>query len=215
MAYPGIDDCLSPAPSDAEIAGVVSKYGVGAEYVLAVNLTNVRKNARKLCQAFAELLKTRCNPLALVFAGGWNLQECNLWRMASEAGIADHVHVTGYVTRQELFCLYHGARAFCMPSLYEGFGMPVAEAMACGIPVVASGNGAMAEVAGDCGILIDPEDIYSIRDGLSHALDNTEARERIMAVGKARATRFIWRQAAEVIAQRLKAALLQPAGISI
>ena len=127
--------------------------------------------------------------------------------MAYDAGVHDRTAVTGYVPRSELLSLYGGASVFCMPSLYEGFGMPVVEAMACGVPVVTSDRGAMREVAQGSAALVDPEVMGSIVGGLMRILEDAEFREECIRRGRERAQAFRWQRTAEVVAQVLRGAL--------
>ncbi len=207
VAPPGVDEFLGSLPPQAEQEEVLRKYGIERPYVLAVNLTNQRKNAARLFAAFTELISRREDPIHLVVAGGWDLSDANLWRMAYDAGVHDRTAVTGYVPRSELLSLYGGASVFCMPSLYEGFGMPVVEAMACGVPVVTSDRGAMREVAQGSAALVDPEVMGSIVGGLMRILEDAEFREECIRRGRERAQAFRWQRTAEVVAQVLRGAL--------
>lgn len=205
VAYPGVDDGFGTAPDAAEAAEVCQKFGIRKPYVLAVNLTNCRKNAERLFKAFAGLCARRPDDApTLVVAGGWNLSDANLWRLAQDAKVDGRAVVTGYVSRSELTCLYHEASAFCMPSLYEGFGMPLAEAMACGVPVVTSDRGAMREVGGDAAALVNPEEVSSIAGGLKRVLDDSAFRTQCITRGRERARQFTWEASAQVIAGVLK-----------
>ena len=108
--------------------------------------------------------------------------------------------VTGYVPRRELLCLYARAAAVCVPSLYEGFGLPLAEAMASGVPAVASDRGALREIAGDAAVLVDPEDAAAIAGGLLRVLEDEALRAECIRRGRERARLFTWRAAAEKVA---------------
>ena len=204
VAHPGVAPLFEERPSADELEHVVDKYAIGSPYVLAVNLTNSRKNASRLFEAFRTLISRRPPPLTLVLAGGWSISGANLWRMAYDAGIYENVAVTGYVARRELLCLYAGAKVMCMPSLYEGFGMPLIEAMACGVPVVTSDRGAMREVTGGCAILVDPEDATSIAAGIRNALDDAQLRETCIRRGLERVKEFTWDRAVEQIGNVLQ-----------
>jgi len=215
VAYPGIDRFYQQPPTTQAQDDVLAKFGIQGDYVLSVNHTNLRKNTRNLLRAFASLLESRHQPLSLVLVGGWNLRECNPWRLAAECGVDAHVHVTGYVTGHELRCLYHHAGIFCMPSLYEGFGMPVAEAMACGVPVVVSEGGALEEVAGGCGILVDPADSRLIANGMALALNDIDWRQAATEKGKVRAKQFTWQTAAKTVVGALQNALCHSCSVAV
>jgi glycosyltransferase involved in cell wall biosynthesis len=203
VAPPGVDDCLDARPDDRAMEEVLSRYSIDSPYILSVNLTNSRKNAPRLFGAFRALRQQRSTPLALVVAGGWNLRDANLWRQAYDAGVHTRTVVTGFVPRPALRSLYMGAAVVCVPSLYEGFGMPIAEAMACGTPVVVADRGAMREAANGAGVLVDPESEDSIANGLARALDDDGLRAECIRRGKERAARFTWNAAARAVAGAL------------
>jgi glycosyltransferase involved in cell wall biosynthesis len=117
------------------------------------------------------------------------------------SGMNDRIRFLGYVSPSDLPVLYAGADAFCFPSLYEGFGLPVLEAMACGTPVVASNRAAVPEVAGDAAILVDPTDPAAIGRALCRVLTDSALRTDLIAKGRQRAREFTWeRTAGETIA---------------
>jgi len=155
------------------------------EYVLAVGTVEPRKNLPRLAQA------TRAAGLELRVAGarGWGDVRVN--------GDGDGVRFLGFVPDEELAALYRGALCFTYPSLYEGFGIPVLEALACGAPVVTSSGTAMAEVADGAAVLVDPTDAESIAAGIGEAISRGDELARL---GPARAAAFSWRSAAEATA---------------
>jgi glycosyltransferase involved in cell wall biosynthesis len=152
------------------------------DYVLAVSTLEPRKNLPRLVEAFQ---RANLNGCRLLVAGmrGWGSVELN----------GDGVSWVGFVSDDELAALYRGARAVAYVPLYEGFGMPVLEAMACGAPVVAAGTPAVAEVAGDAAVLVDPLDPGAIAAGIAEALDR---RDELRALGLERAAAFDWRDVA-------------------
>jgi glycosyltransferase involved in cell wall biosynthesis len=133
----------------------------------------------------------------LVIAGkrGWLTE--SIERRAAELGVAERVRFTGYVADEDLPALLSGALAFVLPSLYEGFGMPVLEAMACGAPVLASNTSSLPEIAGDAALLVDPTDTAALADGLARLAANAELRDELRARGLARAAAFTWDRCAE------------------
>lgn len=168
-------------------------------YFLAVGTIEPRKNFSRLIAAYA-LLRDRLGadlPDLLIAGGrGWLYQEilAEPWRR----GVADHVHFLQYVSDDRLATLYRHCVAVVYPSLYEGFGLPVVEAMAAGAPVVCSARGALAEVSRGAAVWVDPEDPESIADGLGLILTGGAGREEQIAAGFLRAKEYTWDNAAQM-----------------
>jgi glycosyltransferase involved in cell wall biosynthesis len=121
--------------------------------------------------------------------------------------LPDRIHRLGYVAEDELPPLLYGARLFCFVSLYEGFGLPVLEAQAAGVPVMTANNSSLPEVAGDAAILVDPTDVDAIADAMLRLSSDEALRQRLIAAGHANVARFSWQKAArETLAVLLKAA---------
>jgi glycosyltransferase involved in cell wall biosynthesis len=135
--------------------------------------------------------------MQLVIAGkrGWLTEAIE--RRAAELGVAERVRFAGYVADDDLPALLSGALGFVFPSLYEGFGMPVLEAMACGAPVLTSTSSALPEVAGDAALLVDPADTATIAAGLARLATDAALRADLRARGLARAAQFTWERCAE------------------
>ena len=137
----------------------------------------------------------------------WNPEGWNLVRPALEAlppGVRDRVVVTGYVSEEEKVALFGGAEALVYPSLYEGFGLPVIEAMACGTPVLTSNVSALPETAGDAALLVDPHSVEGIAAGIERLLTDSALRERLRSAGLARARIFSWEETARRTAEVLR-----------
>jgi glycosyltransferase involved in cell wall biosynthesis len=166
-----------------------------APYFLYVGTIQPRKNLLRLIEAFAlaaPLLGNQC--LLIVGRRGW--LSAPIEQRASELGIADRVLFPGYVADADLPALYAGATAFTFPSLYEGFGMPILEAMAAGVPVLTSTTSALPEVAGDAALLVDPLDTQAIADALIQLATNNDLRRDLHMRGLQRAQQFTWEQTA-------------------
>jgi glycosyltransferase involved in cell wall biosynthesis len=175
------------------IAAARERYGIApAPYLLYVGTVQPRKNLARLIDAFAQVAKESAAPLQLVIAGkqGWLTQAIE--RRAHEHGIAEQVRFTGYVDDADLPALLSGALAFVFPSLYEGFGMPVLEAMACGAPVLTSTTSSLPEVAGDAALLVDPHDTQAIAQGIARLVDDTALREQVRQQGYEHVAGFTW-----------------------
>ncbi|MGD8399050.1 MAG: glycosyltransferase family 1 protein, partial [Anaerolineae bacterium] len=162
-----------------------------------------RKNLVRLVQAFARLLGQRetlaasqADGLQLVLAGkrGWLYDEieAEVRRLA----LGDRVVFTGYVPEADLPALLSGALAFVYPSLHEGFGLPLVEAMACAVPVVCSQTSSLPEVAGDAALLVDPLDVEGLAAALARVVSDAGLRQALVARGRQRAMRFSWARCA-------------------
>jgi glycosyltransferase involved in cell wall biosynthesis len=187
-----------PLPHEAAAAWVWRRFGIQPPFILNVGDLQVRKNQAGLIRAFADMVRA-CPQLShrLVLAGkdGWHGQAVR--QAALESGVAGRVHFTGFVSDEELLQLYNACEIFVFPSLYEGFGLPVVEAMACGRPVACSNTSAVREVVDAATILFDPGSTREIaRAMLDLALD-PELRARMARLALQRAGHFSWRKAAE------------------
>lgn len=160
------------------------------EFLLFVGAHNPRKNLERLLDAYEQYRRCTTDPLALALAGPDN-------DVFAETGLrdVDGTHALGFVSEPELTWLYHNAAAFVFPSLYEGFGLPILEAMSAGTPVVTSDRGAMAEVAGDAACLVDPTDVSAVATGIDHVLGD-EYAEALIEAGRDRADEFTWQRTA-------------------
>ncbi|MBI5033444.1 MAG: glycosyltransferase family 4 protein [Chloroflexi bacterium] len=171
------------------------KYNLPAEFALYVGNLEPRKNLPILLQAFARLVHQGL-PHSLVLVGSRGWKDDAVFTTLSELGISDRVHFLGYVTQDELPLIYQASRVFVYPSLYEGFGLPVLEAMACGTPVITSNVSSMPEVAGDAGLLINPNSIDELTVALQRALTDSELRVTLAQKGLKRAQSFSWERTA-------------------
>jgi len=176
VAYPGIDPFFRPDGEQADLGG---------PYVLAVSTLEPRKNLPALVEAFGLLRRERPElTLALAGLSGWEDRPIG----------GEGVRLLGFVPDEELARLYRGASAFAYPSRFEGFGMPVVEALACGAPAVVSSHASLDEACGDAALRADPDDADAFASALSRALEGpAELRER----GLAHAARFTWRACGE------------------
>lgn len=187
--YPGLSDIAS-GPSGP--SPILSRLGVEAPYMLFVGTLEPRKNLKRLLGAYATLPEGIRARLPLVLAGGEGWGFSDPADIARRLGIERFVRLTGYVGDAELHALYGGARFLAMPSLYEGFGLPIIEANAAGIPVVTSNTSSMPEVAGDAALLVDPLDVSSIAAGLERLACDDGEHARLAARARTNAARFGW-----------------------
>jgi glycosyltransferase involved in cell wall biosynthesis len=185
------------APMDREAAAATAaRYGLRAPYVLSVGSSEPGKNRGRLFRALSQLRAEghECT-LAVVGQAAWGRDAEE--RAVESLGLGDAVRFLGYVPQSDMTALYNAATAFVFPSLYEGFGLPVIEAMACGVPVLTSNVSATAEVAGDAALLVNPRSVEEVRDGLRRLLTEPALRDDLGARGSARAAQFSWARAAE------------------
>jgi glycosyltransferase involved in cell wall biosynthesis len=168
-------------------------------FILSVGTIEPRKNLHRLVAAWQQLSdgERGGHRLLVVGATGWLVND-----LQARAGNDDSVVFAGHVSDQQLSASLHAATAFVYPSLYEGFGLPVLEAMAHGVAVLTSAVGATQEVAGEAALLVDPESVQDIRAGLARLLTDGQLRERLAKAGRARAAEFSW---AKTTAQTLAA----------
>lgn len=209
----GVDrDVFRPA-SAGELEAVRCRFGIGGPYLLSLGGIEPRKNLPGLVRAFAAL-PAGVRP-TLVIAGtgvAWNpeggrLLDQALGELSGE--VRRRIVMVGYVSGADKAALIGGAEALVYPSLYEGFGLPVLEAMACGTPVLTSDVSALPEVSGGAAVLVDPRDLDSIRDGMERLMADGGLRRQLAEAGLARAAHFSWMETA-----RQTAAVLREVGSS-
>jgi glycosyltransferase involved in cell wall biosynthesis len=175
-----------------EVGAVRERYGLTGRYVLSVGTLEPRKNLPRLLEAFARLPQQDVT-LAVVGPDGWGDSLA-----APAARLADRVRLTGFVPRSQLPALYGGASVVCYPSLWEGYGLPVAEAMGAGAPVVTSAGTATEElVAGGAGLAVDPLDVDAIAGAIASVLDDDALAARLRSAGRERAAARTWQATAE------------------
>lgn len=165
-------------------------------FLLFVGATNPRKNLATLVESYRRYRRRVADPVDLVLAG----PDRDVFADADRPEVGG-VHALGFVSEAELTWLYDAATAFVFPSLYEGFGLPILEAMSAGTPVVTSNRGAMAEVAGDAAHLVDPEDADTLADALRRVTTDADYRRRLADRGRDRASSFTWDRTAEATMQ--------------
>lgn len=173
-----------------------SKYGLGSSpYILSIGTVQPRKNYGRLIQALARL-RSQGYDLNLVIAGGKGWLENDIYKTLRASHMEAYVKFIGFADDADLPALYSGAICFAFPSLYEGFGLPVLEAMACGTPVITSNISSLPEVAGDAALVVDPYDVEAITHALKRVIDDSALRDRLIKAGLARAQQFTWEKSA-------------------
>ena len=199
VTYNGVESSFTPQPLvQNEAEEVRRRFGVSRDFVLAVGSLQPRKNLVRLIRAYARLRSERedfRSQLVIVGRKLWLAGE--IFDEVKRQRWADDVIMTGYVADEDLPALYRAARAFVYPSLFEGFGLPPLEAMACGTPVVTSDVSSMPEITGDAALLIDPNDEGALANALIEVVNNDRLRADLREKGIAQAKKFTWRDAAE------------------
>ena len=191
----GVDPSFRrPAPE--ALAAAQARLGLPDRFILGLGTLEPRKNFDGLIRAFERLAPQRPR-LQLVIAGGRGWLEGPILAAAAASPMAERIHLAGFVADADLPALYSLAEAFAFPSHYEGFGIPVLEAMACGTPVVCADNSSLPEVAGDAALLVPATDEAALTTALARLLDDQALRARLAVAGPARAAGFSWAAAAE------------------
>jgi glycosyltransferase involved in cell wall biosynthesis len=215
VVYLGRDEALGPVRAANELAAVRERYGIAGRYLLYVGTLQPRKNLARVIEAFARVVGAPPPPqrwgeqspplppqdwgpggLQLVLAGkrGWLYDD--LFAQAARLGLTDRIIFPGYVAAADLPALLSGALAFVFPSLYEGFGIPVLEAGACGVPVITSNTSSLPEVAGDAALLVDPHDVDAIADAMYRLVTDADLRAELTRRGQENIKRFSWEKCA-------------------
>jgi glycosyltransferase involved in cell wall biosynthesis len=198
VVSPGVDPARFRPPSPGEIRAVRLRYELPGQYLLAVGSRSARKNLAVLASALS-ILRSRYPSLGLVIAG----EVTHTARTDHLETSASETRLLGRVPDSELPGLYGAATAFVLPSLYEGFGLPILEAMACGTPVVASNRAGVPEAAGDAGILFDPEDPDELARLIEGLQEDPLLRRYAVARGLRRAREFTWERTAQGVLDTL------------
>ena len=210
VIYPGVDQRFSRVTDPAGLDAVRSRYGLDGDYILCVGIYKPRKNHAGLLRAFRHVLE-RGVRTQLVIAGPMAEGEPVLRRLAADLGVLERVVFTGFVDEHSLRALYSAARVCVCPSMYEGFGFTVLEAMACGSPVVCSSATSLPEVAGEAALFFDPHRPEEMAGQLLRAFSDAALRESLIERGWLNVRRFSWaetaRQTLAVYHQALKVPL--------
>jgi glycosyltransferase involved in cell wall biosynthesis len=196
VVYEGVDERLRPVVDPREIARVRAKYVPGdAPIILNVNTIEPRKNLGTLFEAYQVLKRGGlAHRLLIVGQVGW--LAAPVFEKVRALGLDDDITFTGYVDDNDLPALFSAADAFVFPSLYEGFGFPPLEAMACGVPVVCSNASSLPEVCGDAALLVPPTDVGALAEAMRRVLADPPLREALRERGLRQAARFRWEETA-------------------
>jgi glycosyltransferase involved in cell wall biosynthesis len=190
----GVNPDLRP-PTTEHVASLRARLGLPENYVLYLGTLEPRKNLPVLIQAYARARRSGIEH-TLVLAGGKGWYDDPIYAAIQESGVAEHVLLPGYIPGDDLAALYGGAALFVYPSLYEGFGLPPLEAMACGVPVLVSNVSAVPEVVGSAGVTVNPREPEQIAAEMVALLGDQERRRLLASAGLERAALFSWENTA-------------------
>lgn len=179
----------------------------GEPYLFGFGADDPRKNTRRVIEAYARLPLAVRDEFRLLLVGIQGTALDDFRRQADGFRLGDRVIVQGYSDEADLPALMSGAAALCFPSRSEGFGLPILDAFVCQTPVVAGNRTSLPEVAGDAALLVDPEDVDAIRDGMARILTDTVLRRELVARGSERAKLFTWERTADTVVQVFEAAV--------
>jgi glycosyltransferase involved in cell wall biosynthesis len=188
VVHNGVDPGFRPLPRE-EVATFRAKRALPEQFLLFVGTLEPRKNIVRLVEAYAGLPKPR-SPLLLVGGKGWFYDQ--VFARVEELELVNEVRFVGYVPEDELPWWYNAATALVYPSLYEGFGLPALESMACGTPVVTSTSSSLPEVMGQAGIQVEPTDVPALTAAVQRVLQDATLRAQLRAAGLTQAARFSW-----------------------
>jgi alpha-1,3-rhamnosyl/mannosyltransferase len=210
VIYNGVSPRFRSDLSESAIRQAAERYGVTRPYLLFLGGEKPHKNVQNVVRAFAEARRRREMPHSLVLAGPMPRNPGRLDALVSALDLDRVIRRPGVVEDEDLPALYAGSAAFLYPTLYEGFGLPVIEAMACGVPVLTSATSALQEIAGGYAYLVDPMDVDAIAEGIAVLATDEKVRADYAALGAKRALDFSWDKAAEKTLEVYAAALGTP-----
>lgn len=204
VLYSGVSPAFRRVEEGERLAEVRARYGLAGPFVLGLGTIEPRKNLERLIEAFGRLVAAG-EPHALALVGGQGWLYGPIYERVQALGLADRVHFLGFVPDADLPPLYSAAEAFAFPSLYEGFGLPPLEALACGTPTVVSNVSSLPEVVGDAALQVAPTDVDALAAALARLLHDEPLRARLRDAGPRQASRFTWPAAAAQLRETLYA----------
>ncbi|MGQ0600787.1 MAG: glycosyltransferase family 4 protein [Anaerolineales bacterium] len=203
VAHPGVEPRFRPLPR-REVEAFRQRAGLPERFILYLGTLEPRKNLSSLVASFANL-QSKISNLKLILAGAKGWHYAGLFAQVASLGLTDRVHFPGFITAEELPLWYNAAAVFAYPSTFEGFGMPVLEALACGRPVVTTNVSSLPEAGGEAALLVPPGDVAALTGALWRALNDDGS---LAARGPAHAARFTWEHTAQATAAGYRKALM-------
>ncbi|MBU1895262.1 glycosyltransferase family 4 protein [Patescibacteria group bacterium] len=192
----GYDKRYKKIEDEAKIVDVLEKYGIKKPFIMTIGRIEEKKNTKRIVEAFDEL-RIKNYELRLVLVGKPGHGYEKVQATIGQSEFKDDIITPGWVDEEDLSYLINSAEVFVFPSLYEGFGIPVLEAMACGTPVVASKGSSLEEVGGEAVLYVDPKSVENIAETIKQLIDNKELREEKIKLGFERVKEFSWKKCAE------------------
>jgi glycosyltransferase involved in cell wall biosynthesis len=209
VAHNGVDPGFHPLPA-VDVAAFRAEHGLPDRFMLFIGTLEPRKNLVRLIEAYARLPRSR-PPLMLVGGKGWLYEE--IFARVEALNLDDEVCFVGFVPAEDLPFWYNAATLFIYPSLYEGFGLPPLEAMACGTPVVYSNASSLPEVMGEAGLMVDPNNSEALAAAMEQMLVDPDLQASSRAAGLAQASRFSWQESAARTVETYHRALMVGTGV--
>jgi glycosyltransferase involved in cell wall biosynthesis len=197
VLYPGVDERFRPLEDEELLGGVSELYGLSSPFILSVGTLEPRKNLSLLFDAYVALRAAADISHKLVIVGGKGWLYEGIFDRVQELSLEEDVIFLGFVAEKNLPALYNLADVFVFPSLYEGFGLPPLEAMACGTPIIASQSSSLPEVVGGAGLMVSSEDSKALAQAMKTVLDDPALREDLAKKGLQQARKFTWPTAAQ------------------
>jgi glycosyltransferase involved in cell wall biosynthesis len=197
VVYPGVDAAFRPISDPRVLESTRQKYALPDQFILYLGTLEPRKGLDTLLAAYTSLAGQTRRPLVVAGKKGWRTE--SLFQRIQAQGLDPWVHFTGYVPDEDLPGLLSQAELLVYPSQYEGFGLPVLEAMACGTPVICSDAASLPEVAGRAGLLFRPGDPKSLAAAMGQLLEDPVLRQDLRARGLERALKFCWEDSARQV----------------
>jgi glycosyltransferase involved in cell wall biosynthesis len=198
VIYLAASEGVSKRGDGDDMGRIRNSFGITRPYILAVGSVEPRKNLLRSLAAFKALTETDGGrDYQFVLAGGHGWKNADFFDALRKLDIPDKIVITGYVSEDDLQALYQGAVAFVYPSLYEGFGLPVLEAMASGVPVITSNVSSLPEVAGDAALLVDPLKVFEIFEAMEAITTSSQLRKELRVKGLKQSREFSWRKTAQ------------------
>jgi glycosyltransferase involved in cell wall biosynthesis len=196
VIYLAATEALGEKRSPDSITQIKNRYGINKPYFLAVGSMEPRKNLTSALIAFKALKETKKIDYQFVISGGKGWKNEAFYHLVKKLSIDEHLVLTGYVPEEDLPALYQGADVFIYPSLYEGFGLPVLEAMVSGVPVITSNTSSLPEVAGDAALIVNPTEVFELYEAMEALATKPQLRETLKNKGLERSKIFTWEETA-------------------